>query len=114
MTHLQRKALATVPLDEKTVEVYHDESYNGSRLRDLCASHERLRAKLRAVDTVLRHCSTHGETLTVQAVWNSETGKANMWIAYAGNLNTIDARASTPMGALLALANKIRAEEDTP
>ena len=55
MTPLSRQALASLPLDEKTIESIYDSTnpgVTGRRLKILCASHERLRIEAAGAESL--------------------------------------------------------------
>lgn len=74
MTELHRKALARLALSEQAVQSLYDGTYSdaaGRRLRDLCESHERLRAELKGAELLLaeneRPCRSAVECATAIA-----------------------------------------------
>lgn len=66
MTDLQRKALASLPMEPGRVETLYAGAFGGvaeKAIKNLCVSHERLRAELLGAETLL--AETQAEVLGV-------------------------------------------------
>ena len=90
MTRLRRNALARLAMDEPEVAKVYADNHDSKVVRDLCESHERLRAELQGAEVMLDELAALRELL-VEAVakvpaWAGADDAAHGWWVRAREL----------------------------